>query len=146
MKKHVLSLLLLWVIFALAVTSCSPGGNQAATPTTGAPGTGQTATVPAGASTQPAAATQPAGGTGEKVPVKLSTWAGVDEAKELQAIIDKLNAAATTYTITQEIKSFRILDQSADDHRWWNGCRLVMGGPGAPARSGFARRAVGYYE
>ena len=102
MKKHVLSLLLLWVIFALAVTSCSPGGNQAATPTTGAPGTGQTATVPAGASTQPAAATQPAGGTGEKVPVKLSTWAGVDEAKELQAIIDKLNAAATTYTITQE--------------------------------------------
>ena len=34
--------------------------------------------------------------------VKLATWAGVDEANELQAILDKLNAASDTYEIVQE--------------------------------------------
>lgn len=48
----------------------------------------------------------PAGGQpaadGGKVQVKLATWAGVDEANELQAILDRLNAASDTYTIVQE--------------------------------------------
>lgn len=35
----------------------------------------------------------------DKVKVTLSTWVGVDEAKELQAVIDKVNAAATDYQI-----------------------------------------------
>ncbi len=39
---------------------------------------------------------------GDKVQVKLATWAGVNEANELQAIIDELNAASDTYEIVQE--------------------------------------------
>jgi len=37
-----------------------------------------------------------------KVKIRLATWAGVEEAKELQAVIDKVNAAATTYEIVHE--------------------------------------------
>ena len=48
------------------------------------------------------AAGEPAAGSGEKVEVKLATWAGVDEANELQAILDRLNAASDTYSIVQE--------------------------------------------
>lgn len=56
-----------------------------------------------------ATAPSPAGQTGTgaaaptgRVQVKLATWAGVDEANELQAIIDELNAASDTYEIVQE--------------------------------------------
>ncbi|NLU52914.1 MAG: sugar ABC transporter substrate-binding protein [Clostridiaceae bacterium] len=38
----------------------------------------------------------------EKVEIKLSTWAGSEEAAELQAILDKLNAASDTYIIVQD--------------------------------------------
>jgi multiple sugar transport system substrate-binding protein len=38
----------------------------------------------------------------EKVTIRLATWAGVDEAKELQAVIDKVNATATTFEIVHE--------------------------------------------
>ncbi|GAB2701431.1 ABC transporter substrate-binding protein [Paenibacillus thermoaerophilus] len=40
--------------------------------------------------------------TAEKVKIRLSTWAGADEAKELQAILDKLNAKSTRYEIVQD--------------------------------------------
>jgi multiple sugar transport system substrate-binding protein len=61
--------------------------------------TTQTTAAPAasGATSAPAAAT-----SGEKVKIRLATWAGVDEAKELQAVIDKINAKATTFEIVQE--------------------------------------------
>jgi len=39
---------------------------------------------------------------GDKVQVKLATWAGVNEANELQAILDGLNAASSSYEIVQE--------------------------------------------
>ena len=38
----------------------------------------------------------------EKVKVRLATWAGVDEAKELQAVVDEVNQAATTFEIVSE--------------------------------------------
>lgn len=38
----------------------------------------------------------------EKPQVRLSTWAGVDEAKELQAVVDRVNQAATTFEIVSE--------------------------------------------
>lgn len=38
----------------------------------------------------------------EKAAIRLSTWAGSDEAKELQGIIDKLNEKSTTYKIVQD--------------------------------------------
>lgn len=39
---------------------------------------------------------------GKKVELKLTTWAGADEAKELQQILDELNEKSTTYTIVQD--------------------------------------------
>jgi multiple sugar transport system substrate-binding protein len=38
----------------------------------------------------------------QKVKIRLATWAGADEAKELQAVIDKVNAKSTTYEIVSE--------------------------------------------
>ncbi|WP_374712408.1 ABC transporter substrate-binding protein [Symbiobacterium terraclitae] len=38
----------------------------------------------------------------EKVTIRLATWAGAEEAKELQAVIDKINAEATDYQIVHE--------------------------------------------
>ncbi|NLE61775.1 MAG: hypothetical protein GX616_25750, partial [Planctomycetes bacterium] len=46
----------------------------------------------AGATTAPAAAAPAAAA---KVTIRLATWAGVEEAKELQAVIDKINSTAT---------------------------------------------------
>jgi multiple sugar transport system substrate-binding protein len=40
--------------------------------------------------------------TATKTVVRLATWAGVDESKELQAVIDKINAKATTFQIVHE--------------------------------------------
>ncbi|NLJ60069.1 MAG: sugar ABC transporter substrate-binding protein [Firmicutes bacterium] len=37
-----------------------------------------------------------------KTKIRLATWAGVDEANELQEILDRLNAKSTTYEIIQE--------------------------------------------
>jgi multiple sugar transport system substrate-binding protein len=76
----------LFTILALLLAGCA----------TGAPAP---AAAPAGgeAGTESAAAQ-----SSEKVQIKLATWAGVDEANELQAILDNLNAASDTYEIVQE--------------------------------------------
>ncbi|HEX6609109.1 MAG TPA: hypothetical protein VF276_19570, partial [Chloroflexia bacterium] len=73
----------------------------AATNTT-APAPAAAATdTPASAAAAPTNTTAPAAGNagGEKVTLTMATWAGADESKELQAIIDKVNAAATDYQI-----------------------------------------------
>ena len=75
----------LLVIVALLVAAC--GGSPAA---------------PAAPATDGAAAEAAPAAAGEKVAIKLSTWAGVDEANELQAILDELNAASDIYEIVQE--------------------------------------------
>jgi multiple sugar transport system substrate-binding protein len=41
-------------------------------------------------------------GAQEKAKVRLATWAGVDEAKELQTVVDKVNQAATAFEIVSE--------------------------------------------
>jgi multiple sugar transport system substrate-binding protein len=61
-----------------------------------------TAPQPGAAVTAPAAPAESAAKGGEKVKIRLATWAGVEEAKELQAVIDKINAQATTFEIVQE--------------------------------------------
>jgi len=38
----------------------------------------------------------------EKVKIRLATWAGADEAKELQGVIDKINAKSTSFEIVSE--------------------------------------------
>jgi multiple sugar transport system substrate-binding protein len=81
---------------ALVISAC---GQQ--TSTTGATSTTAPAATPAAANGT-AAATEPAATTGEKVTIRLATWAGVEESQELQAVIDKINAQATTYQIVHE--------------------------------------------
>src|SRR5579864_9689674 len=38
----------------------------------------------------------------DKVTITISTWTGVDEAAQLQKIIDKINATATDYQIVHQ--------------------------------------------
>ena len=65
-----------------------------------APAASPKATVQAA---QPQAAANPApASAGPKVKIRLSTWTGIEEAKELQAVIDKVNAQATSYEIVHE--------------------------------------------
>jgi multiple sugar transport system substrate-binding protein len=86
MRSNKLLTLWLVVIIALIVAGC---GSPAAPVAPGASETtGETGAAPAA--------------SGEKVQIKLATWAGVDEANELQAILDELNAASDTYEIVQE--------------------------------------------
>jgi multiple sugar transport system substrate-binding protein len=74
----------------LVANACSGGGGSPSPggTTSGAPGTaGATTAAPAG----------------EKVTFRLTTWAGEDEAKELQELVlDKINAAATDFEIIHE--------------------------------------------
>lgn len=84
MRRSVSITIVLITVLALLLAGCT-GAVQAPAGTSTAEGT-QAAAAPAGGKTQ----------------IKLSTWAGVDEANELQAIIDKLNAASDTYEIVQE--------------------------------------------
>jgi hypothetical protein len=83
--------------------------------------------------------------TPPKVTLKLATWAGVDEANELQDILDRLNAASDTYEIVQESSPSEywtklqttiaaVLDQAPDNHRRRHGGRSDVGRPGPPAR------------
>lgn len=57
--------------------------------------------APAAAATDTAA---PSGGasSGTKTKITLTTWTGADEAKELQGVIDKVNAAATDFEIVHQ--------------------------------------------
>ena len=87
MRKQLLRSFALFTILALLLAGCATGAVPAATD--------------AGADAETAADTA-AAPAGDKVQIKLATWAGVDEANELQAILDELNAASTTYEIVQE--------------------------------------------
>ena len=104
MRKPVLSAMLSATLIAtlVACSGASPTGSQ---PTSAPANT----TEPGAATTEPGAATEPAAEattapapSGDKVQIRLATWAGVDEAKELQAVIDKINAQATTFEIVHE--------------------------------------------
>jgi multiple sugar transport system substrate-binding protein len=76
-------LLILVVIASFVVAACTP---QSASPVA--------------APQSPASTVAPA--QTAKVKIRLATWTGVDEAKELQAVIDKINAQSTTYEIVHE--------------------------------------------
>jgi multiple sugar transport system substrate-binding protein len=75
MSRKTVVLLSLLVILGLVLVACG-GGEQAAE--------------------------EPEQAAAEKVTVRLGTWAGVDEAAELQEILDRLNAESDTYQIIHE--------------------------------------------
>ncbi len=87
-KKSVFTILLL--ILSLVLAAC--GDPTAST----APAT----TASGGAATTAASGATTAAATGPKVEITMSIWAGVDEAKEFQTIIDGINAKATNYRVT----------------------------------------------
>lgn len=83
-------LLLCFVVVALTLTAC--------TPPPAAPTLKPAAPEPAATEVPPT----PVPPAPEKVKIRLTTWAGADESKELQAVIDKVNAASTTFEIVHE--------------------------------------------
>ncbi len=87
MKNKTLSIFNILLVVSLLLAGCA----QASTTT--APGAAPTS--PPAATTSPTKAPAPA----QKVTITLATWTGADESKELQAVIDKVNAAATDYKI-----------------------------------------------
>jgi multiple sugar transport system substrate-binding protein len=103
LKPKLIYRLCLLATLALIVSAC--GGE--ATPTTGtAAQPTQAAGEPTTAATEPtkAAVEQPtqAPSGGAKTTITLATWAGADEAKELQAVIDKINAANSDFEIVHQ--------------------------------------------
>jgi multiple sugar transport system substrate-binding protein len=94
--------LALAAILALLIPLLAACGGQTtstgATQATAAPQAPAATAAPAA----PAAPAESAARGGEKVKIRLATWAGVDEAKELQAVIDTINAQATSFEIVQE--------------------------------------------
>lgn len=88
-------------IMMLLLSQLAACGGQT---TTQQPTSASQAAAPTTASQAPAAsaATNAPVAGGQKTKIRLATWAGVDEAKELQAVIDKINATATTFEIIQE--------------------------------------------
>lgn len=94
MKVRLFPFLTIGILAVLILSACAGQANEPTQPAQ----QGQQPTTAAGATEAPGA--PPA--SGDKAQVKLATWAGVDEANELQGLIDKLNQASTTYTIVQE--------------------------------------------
>ncbi len=92
----------LLVLVSPMLASCGQGGGQQAAPTnTTAPAAQPTNTTAPAA--QPTNTTTTAGGgQGQKVTITLATWAGADESKELQAVIDRVNASATDFQIVHQ--------------------------------------------
>jgi len=84
-KRNLLALPATLALLFPLLAAC--GGDNAAPPAaTSAP-------APAAATTAP----QP--NSGAKTQITMATWAGADESKEFQAIIDKVNAASTDFQI-----------------------------------------------
>lgn len=80
MRKKLSLLLAVLFVFSLLLSACASGTNQ------GGQDQGD----------------KSANQTAQKVEIRLSTWAGAEEAKQLQAILDDLNKKSTTYTIVQD--------------------------------------------
>jgi multiple sugar transport system substrate-binding protein len=87
------------ILAAMLLVACGPSGTQAPAATEPP----AAATEAPGATEAPAATEAPTtAASGEKVTITLATWAGADESKELQAVIDKVNAEATDFEIVHQ--------------------------------------------
>jgi multiple sugar transport system substrate-binding protein len=100
-KKLAFTSLLLFLSLVLSACGDATTSAPASAPT--AAQAGAATAAQAGAATtaaQAGAATTAAAAGGPKVELTMSIWAGVDEAKEFQAIIDGINAKSTTYKVS----------------------------------------------
>jgi multiple sugar transport system substrate-binding protein len=98
-------LMLLLPLMAACGSEATPTTQPAAAPTntTEAAGAPTNTTEAAAAPTNTTEAAQPTTApSGNKATITLATWAGADESKELQAVIDKVNAEATDFQIVHQ--------------------------------------------
>ncbi len=98
MKPRTFSTFSLMIAVIMLLTACGDSGTPATAPTNTAPAAAATQPGPAGATDVPATSAP----SGNKTKVILTTWAGADEAKELQVVIDKVNASATDFEIVHQ--------------------------------------------
>jgi multiple sugar transport system substrate-binding protein len=98
MKPKTLSVFSILLAVSLVLAACGPSATApTATPQSPAATAESPTTAPAATAESPT--TAPAA---EKVTITLVTWAGADESKELQGVIDKVNAAATDFQIVHQ--------------------------------------------
>ena len=96
--SKIISLVLLATMF---LSACGSNATQAPGATQPPQATEPNLATEAPGSTEAPAATEAPTTvpSGEKTTITLATWAGADEANELQAVIDKVNAEATDFEI-----------------------------------------------
>jgi multiple sugar transport system substrate-binding protein len=92
--SKIMSLVLL---LTMLLAACGGGATEA--PATEAPAVTE---APAGTEAPGATEAPTTAPSGDKVTITLATWAGADESKELQAVIDKVNAEATDFQIVHQ--------------------------------------------
>jgi multiple sugar transport system substrate-binding protein len=110
------------VVIVMLTAACGGGGGATGSPAGGSPAGGSPAAEspaggsPAGGTPAAGGTTEPGGGTpaatsggatsapvGEKVTFRLTTWAGEDEAAELQSIVlDEINSSQSEFEIIHE--------------------------------------------
>jgi multiple sugar transport system substrate-binding protein len=90
-KQIIYRLLILFLLASLVLVACGGGGGAEPTEEAGA----EVGTEPAEEPAAPVA-------EGDKVTIRLATWAGVEEAAELQEILDEINAAEERFQIVHE--------------------------------------------
>jgi multiple sugar transport system substrate-binding protein len=93
-QKWVFSSLIL--LLSLVLSACGDTTN------TSAPVSNITAATGATTAAQSNATTAAQAANGPKTELRMTIWAGVDEAKEFQAIIDQINAKASNYKVTMQ--------------------------------------------
>jgi multiple sugar transport system substrate-binding protein len=91
----IVMLMLLLPLMSACGADATPTTQPAAAPTS----TKAAAAAPTNTTGAAAPTTAP---SGNKVKITLATWTGADEAKELQGVIDKVNAAATDFEIVHQ--------------------------------------------
>jgi multiple sugar transport system substrate-binding protein len=96
LKTKTFSMVSVLVALCLLLTACGDTPPAAQPTNTTGPSSQTEPTNTAGAA-EPTTAT-----SGDKTTVTLATWAGADEAKELQVVIDKINAEATDFQIVHQ--------------------------------------------
>lgn len=95
--------LLLGLLAACGTSGGSTATGSGAASASAGSSTGASTAASAGNSAPSSSATSGSTGTsGNKVRLRLTTWAGVDESKELQAILDRINKQSTTFEIVHE--------------------------------------------
>ena len=96
MNRKIWSILLTLVLVAgLVLAACGPTEEPTEAPAEPA----QVEPTEEEAEVEPTTPPEP---EAEKVTIRITTWAGVEESAELQEVIDEVNAAATTFQIVHE--------------------------------------------